>query len=124
MRIVRFGEGADGTCHASEVEITYAADAATGLAMSESLTSDGMQFVTLPDGFAAGLHPSAKRRVLVVLRGQIEVGVPDGSSRVFGPGDSFIVDDAATSGHTTRTIGGAVEMLWVAIPDTAVWRSV
>ena len=24
----------------------------------------------------------------------------------------------------TRTIGGAVEMLWVAIPDTAVWRSV
>jgi hypothetical protein len=50
------------------------------------------------------------------------VGTPDGATRRFGAGQTFLADDADTEGHTTRTIDGPVHALVTPLPDgTTVW---
>jgi hypothetical protein len=50
-------------------------------------------------------HPAPRRQFVIVLSGQLEVGLGDGSKHVFGPGDARLVEDTTGRGHTTRTLG-------------------
>ena len=38
---------------------------------------------------------------------QMEIGIGDGTTRRFGPGDVVLADDLTGRGHTTRSVGGA-----------------
>ena len=67
-----------------------------------------------PVGFRSQFHCTGTAQWLFVLRGQMEIGLQDGSSRVFGPGDHFYSNDllpegttfdAAVHGHWSRQIG-------------------
>ena len=37
--------------------------------------------------------------------GQMEIGIGDGTTRRFGPGDVVLADDLTGRGHTTRSLG-------------------
>jgi oxalate decarboxylase/phosphoglucose isomerase-like protein (cupin superfamily) len=76
--------------------------------------SGGYQLRQSPVGFRSQFHCTATEQWLVVLSGQMEIGLQDGSSRIFGPGDHFYsadllpegaVFDPAVHGHWSRQVG-------------------
>lgn len=60
-------------------------------------------------------HPAPRRQFVIILSGQLEVGLGDGTRHVFGPGDARLVEDTTGKGHTTRTLG-AQPCVTVAVP--------
>lgn len=76
--------------------------------------SNGFQFRSSPVGFQSAFHCTSTPQWLVVLSGAMEIGLQDGSVRVFQAGDRFYSDDtlplgatfdAALHGHCSRQLG-------------------
>jgi hypothetical protein len=76
--------------------------------------SGGYQWRESPVGFRSEFHCTENPQWLVVLRGQMEIGLQDGSSRVFGPGQCFYSADLLPAGasfdpkvhgHWSRQVG-------------------
>lgn len=83
--------------------------------LSALYPSAGYQLRHSPVGFRSQFHCTTTVQWLIVLRGQMEIGLQDGTSRIFGPGDHFYsadvlpegaVFDPAIHGHWSRQIGG------------------
>ena len=53
---------------------------------------------------------------MIILSGQLEIGLGDGSKHVFGPGDARLVEDTTGQGHTTRVHGNQVPCVTATIP--------
>jgi hypothetical protein len=75
-------------------------------ALSPLMASGGYQLRQSPVGFRSSFHCTGSPQWLIVLRGQMEIGLQDGSSRVFGPGDHFYSADTLPEGAHLRS-GGA-----------------
>jgi uncharacterized cupin superfamily protein len=76
--------------------------------------SGGYQFRESPVGFRSQFHCTETPQWLVVLKGAMEIGLQDGSTRLFRPGDSFfsndtvpagVAFDAKLHGHWSRQVG-------------------
>jgi hypothetical protein len=74
----------------------------------------GLQLRESPVGFRSHFHCTESPQWLFVLRGRMEIGLQDGSSRVFGPGEHFYSADTlpagatfdpAVHGHWSRQVG-------------------
>ncbi|WP_326534172.1 hypothetical protein [Pseudorhodoferax sp.] len=83
-------------------------------ALSALLPSSGYQLRESPVGFRSQFHVTTTPQWVVILTGQMEIGLQDGSSRVFGPGEHFYSNDvlpagatfdAAVHGHWSRQVG-------------------
>ncbi|MBE0587693.1 MAG: hypothetical protein CVU36_04080 [Betaproteobacteria bacterium HGW-Betaproteobacteria-9] len=103
----------DGRARFSEesVALTEGSPAAR---LSPLMPSDGFQLRESPVGFRSQFHCTGAPQWLFVLRGQMEIGLQDGSSRTFGPGDHFYSADTlpagatfdpAVHGHWSRQVG-------------------
>ena len=68
--------------------------------LSEVFASGGFQLRHSPVGFRSQFHCTVTTQWLFVLRGQMEIGLQDGSSRLFGPGDHFYSADVLPQGAT------------------------
>jgi len=51
-------------------------------------------------------HTTPRRQYVFILMGQMEIGIGDGTTRRFGPGDVVLADDLTGPGHRTRWVGG------------------
>ncbi|QIM51088.1 hypothetical protein [Hydrogenophaga crocea] len=60
----------------------------------------GLQLRESPVGFRSAFHCTESPQWLFVLRGRMEIGLQDGSSRVFGPGEHFYSADTLPAGAT------------------------
>jgi oxalate decarboxylase/phosphoglucose isomerase-like protein (cupin superfamily) len=76
--------------------------------------SGGYQLRESPVGFRSEFHCTGAPQWLFVLQGQMEIGLQDGSKRLFGPGQHFFsadtlpegaVFDPALHGHCSRQVG-------------------
>jgi hypothetical protein len=76
--------------------------------------SGGYQLRESPVGFRSEFHCTENPQWVFILRGQMEIGLQDGSSRVFGPGQHFYSADvlptgasfdAKVHGHWSRQVG-------------------
>lgn len=67
-----------------------------------------MFFVRQIDGTADkgsdGYHPSLRRQYAVMLKGQMEIWVPDGTRKLFVPGDIIMTEDVHGEGHGNRNM--------------------
>jgi hypothetical protein len=68
--------------------------------LSPLMPSGGLQLRESPLGFRSTFHCTGAPQWLFVLKGQMEIGLQDGSSRVFGPGDHFYSADTLPEGAT------------------------
>jgi hypothetical protein len=68
--------------------------------LSPLLPSGGYQLRSSPVGFRSPLHCTENPQWVVILGGQMEIGLQDGSSRVFGPGQHFYSADLLPVGAT------------------------
>ena len=84
------------------------------VALSPLMPSGGMQLRMSPVGFRSEFHCTDNPQWVFILGGQMEIGLQDGSSRIFKPGDHFYsVDllpagagfDAKLHGHWSRQVG-------------------
>ncbi|TNF61507.1 MAG: hypothetical protein EP306_06535 [Burkholderiales bacterium] len=76
--------------------------------------ASAVQWRESPVGFASDFHCTGSPQWLVVLQGCMEIGLQDGSSRRFGPGQMFFsadtlpegeVFDPLRHGHRSRQVG-------------------
>jgi len=83
-------------------------------ALSAVLPASGCQMRQSPVGFRSQFHCSSKPQWLFVLAGEMEIGLQDGSTRSFKPGEHFYsadtlpggaVFDAKVHGHWSRQVG-------------------
>ena len=82
--------------------------------LSAVMPSAGLQLRMSPVGFRSDFHCTENPQWLFVLGGQMEIGLQDGTSRVFGPGQHFYsadtlpagaTFDAQLHGHWSRQVG-------------------
>ena len=81
---------------------------------SALMPSGGLQLRESPVGFRSSFHCTGAPQWVFILRGKMEIGLQDGSSRVFGPGEHFysadvvpegVEFDPAVHGHWSRQVG-------------------
>lgn len=82
--------------------------------LSQLMPSGGLQLRHSPVGFRSQFHCSPHPQWVFILGGQMEIGLQDGVSRVFKPGEHFYsadmlpagaTFDATIHGHWSRQVG-------------------
>jgi hypothetical protein len=68
--------------------------------LSALRASGGLQLRHSPVGFRSEFHCTGTPQWVFILSGQMEIGLQDGSSRVFKPGEHFYSDDRLPAGAT------------------------
>ena len=68
--------------------------------LSPLMASGGFQLRRSPVGFRSEFHCTENPQWLFVLEGQMEIGLQDGTSRIFGPGEHFYSADVLPAGET------------------------
>ena len=96
----RLYTGPDGQSHLEAIDVEQKADWLKGLATTQ------ISFRVWPKSQFIDWHPAPRRQFVIILSGQLEIGLGDGSKQVFGPGDARLVEDTTGKGHTTRVRGG------------------
>lgn len=82
--------------------------------LSALMPSGGYQLRHSPVGFRSEFHCTENPQWVFILGGQMEIGLQDGTSRVFSPGEHFYsadvlpagsTFDATLHGHWSRQVG-------------------
>jgi len=82
--------------------------------LSALMASGGYQLRESPVGFRSEFHCTENPQWVFILRGRMEIGLQDGSSRIFAAGDHFYsadvlpagaAFDAKLHGHWSRQVG-------------------
>ncbi len=68
--------------------------------LSSVIPTTGCQFRQSPVGFRSQFHCTTEKQWLVVLGGEMKIGLQDGSSRTFKPGEHFYSADLLPEGAT------------------------
>lgn len=98
--ITRLYTGDDGHSHFEELDMD------TGpFAWGELKTAAGVMFRQSEKGRFSDWHTAPRTQFVITLAGEMEIGLPDGTLRRFGPGDVLLADDTTGKGHTTRDVG-------------------
>ena len=92
-----------GESHFEDMEIPYVETGRAGR-LSARLPATGISFREVQPDYDLDWHPAPRRQFVVILSGQLEIGLGDGSKHVFGPGDARLVEDTTGQGHTTRVV--------------------
>ena len=103
MQVVRVYTGDDGESHFEELELPYEAIGDAQRTAMQSAT--GIQFRRAEVGNFQDFHIAPRRQYVITLEGQAEIGLGDGTKRIFNPGDVLLADDLTGRGHTTGVAG-------------------
>ncbi|HJO80813.1 MAG: hypothetical protein QGG34_11175 [SAR202 cluster bacterium] len=99
MGTYRLFTGDDGQSHIEDIALD-----ATPTWTSPQATTH-IVFRTDPAGHFQDWHPAPRRQFVMILSGQLQIGLGDGSLHVFGAGDARLVEDVTGQGHTTAVYG-------------------
>ena len=113
MQIVRLYTGADGESHFEEIDLPYEKVAEAERTVVEN--AENIHFRRYQPGNFIDWHVAPRRQYVITLEGQVEVGLGDGTKRIFNPGDVLLADDLTGKGHTTGVYGN-VSRVSIAIP--------
>ena len=109
--IIRLYTGDDGQAHFEDLNVPAGETETIALKAGADMT-----FRSFPDGSFGDWHTAPRRQYVIVLSGQMEIGIGDGTLRMLGPGDILQVEDLTGQGHTTRSVGPRVSAA-VPLPD-------
>lgn len=105
--------GPDGRAHWREDAIALT-EGKPQARLSPLMPAGGVQLRESPVGFRSEFHCTENPQWVFILRGRMEIGLQDGSSRVFAPGEHFYsadvlpagaTFDARVHGHWSRQVG-------------------
>ena len=104
---------ADGRARFREHEVPLTEGTSVSM-LSTLMPSGGLQLRHSPVGFRSNFHVTITPQWVFILGGQMEIGLQDGTSRVFGPGQHFYSADTLPAGtpfdsklhgHWSRQLG-------------------
>ena len=81
-------------------EIIELAEGTPQTRLSHVMTSSGYQIRESPVGFRSQFHCSNNPQWIFILAGEMEIGLQDGSTRTFRPGEHFYASDSLPRGET------------------------
>lgn len=113
MQVVRLYTGDDGESHIEEMELPFEQMGHALRTATEAAT--GVQFSCLRPTQLVDFHTAPRRQYVITLQGQVEIGLGDGTKRIFNVGDIELCEDLTGRGHTTRSVGD-VDRISVQIP--------
>jgi quercetin dioxygenase-like cupin family protein len=99
MGTFRLYAGSDKQAHVEPIDLGKMPEWTKGLPATQ------ISFRVWPVGEFIDWHPAPRRQFVIILAGQLEIGLGDGTKHVFGPGDARLVEDTTGQGHTTRVLG-------------------
>jgi hypothetical protein len=99
MGTFRLYTGTDGQSHIEPIDLSRTSEWTAGLATTN------ITFREVRAGNFQDWHPAPRRQFVIILSGQLEIGLGDGTKHVFGPGDARLVEDTTGRGHTTAVYG-------------------
>src|SRR5207247_9966201 len=99
MGTFRLYTGSDGQARTQRVDPGRTPEWTKGLPATQ------IAFREWPVGQYLDWHPAPRRQFVIILSGQLEIGLGDGGKHLFGPGDARLVEDTTGRGHTTRVLG-------------------
>ena len=121
-KVILYTDNADGRARFREEEIALPEGSPHSM-LSALMPSGGLQLRRSPVGFRSQFHCTVTPQWLFILKGEMEIGLQDGSSRRFKPGEHFYsadtvppgaTFDAKVHGHWSRQVGGEpLETLFV-----------
>lgn len=103
----------DGYAKFREEDIALPGGSATTM-LSELFPSKGFQVRHSPPGASSDFHCTTTAQWLVVLSGEMEIGLRDGTARIFKAGEHFFSNDllpegaefdSSVHGHRSRVVG-------------------
>ena len=98
MAIYRMYTGDDGKSHIEELDL------ASNVKMTSLQAAKGIIFSEAPSSHFIDWHPAPRRQYIIQLSGQVEIGLADGTTVRYQPGDARLVEDTTGQGHTTRVV--------------------
>jgi quercetin dioxygenase-like cupin family protein len=101
--IVRNYTGEDGKSHFEDIPLSF--EAYAGVRERTAVQgATGVRFFRWPAGFFYDWHNAPRRQYVIVLSGQVEVGVEEEMRRLEA-GDVALEEDLTGQGHTARVVG-------------------
>jgi len=113
MQVVRIYTGDDGESHFEELDLPF--KKITNAEITAMQSASGVQFRRTLAGDFIDWHPAPRRQYVITLAGQAEIGLGDGTKRIFNVGDVLLADDLTGRGHTTKAAGDKTRVS-IAIP--------
>ncbi len=100
MGIFRLYTNSDGKSQIEELDL------ASHPELAEAVNTQHIFFREWAPGHFIHWHPAPKRQYIISLSGLVDVGLEDGTTHRFVPGDARLVEDTSGKGHTTKVPEG------------------
>jgi hypothetical protein len=110
--MVRIYTGSDGQTHFEDLQLPVGDIHNVAIQAGAKIV-----FRRFPADYFSDWHTAPRRQYIFILAGQMEIGIGDGTTRRFGPGDVVLADDLTGQGHTTRSVGEPRVSATVAVAD-------
>jgi hypothetical protein len=102
--IVRLYSGEDGQSPFEDITGPWAGDD-RGREHTPLQDATNVRFTRFPVGYCSDWHTAGRRMYGLILAGQVECTVGDGTMQRWGPGDVVLEEDLTGQGHTNRVVG-------------------
>jgi hypothetical protein len=116
MKVTRVFTGSDGESHFEDIEISLDIDRGS-MRMSKSVKATSVFFSVTDGPFFRDYHnTNLRRQYIIILEGEVEVGVSESDKRRFGPGNVLLLEDTTGKGHSTRSVNDQLRKeVWVVL---------
>ncbi len=109
MKITRLYTGPDMESHFEDIDLPLKSLGGND-SRSDMLPATGIFFRATSGAYKLDWHNAPRRQYVILLKGQSEVVVGNGTSRIFGPGDVMLAEDTTGRGHITRAVNDQPRM--------------
>lgn len=105
MKITRLYSGTDGQSYFEDLEVPLTDTGPIGR-LSQVWKAGGVVLRETGPDYDLDWHHAPRRQLVIMLEGEVDIEIGDGTVRRFGPGDIVLAEDTAGQGHRSRAVGG------------------
>jgi uncharacterized protein YjlB len=105
MKITRIYTGEDSESHFEDIDIPLK-DAGDIGALSEHVNATGIIFRETSGDYDYSFHNAPQRQYVIMLNGQVDIEIGDGTIRRFTTGDVLLAEDTTGRGHRSFAVNG------------------
>jgi hypothetical protein len=107
MKVTRIYAGKDGKSHFEDIDVPLKdSDLMPHRGVSSTMKATGMFFSLTRGDWFMDFHKGPRKQYILILEGQVDVGIGDGTVRRFKAGDVISIEDTTGQGHSTRSVNG------------------
>lgn len=103
MKITRLYSGPDGQSHFQDLDMPLKDNGEWGF-LSESLPVRELILRETTASYDFTWHNAPVRQYMIILSGQVDIEIGDGTIRRFAPGDIVLLEDLTGQGHISRAV--------------------